>query len=107
MIIKIVWETRGGHIHCAVFQGKGEGFTWEKVGDLVFDHAGFTAFTYCMQGKGTFQLVGKPYEDGRARAFPPKPPEGEMDTAPCLVCKKPQAEHPDFQYCPTGLDGDN
>lgn len=62
-IIKIVWEHRGGHYHCDIFQGRGEGYTWQRTGSLVFDHDGFTAFTYCMQGKGTFILQGKAHAD--------------------------------------------
>lgn len=45
MQLKYVWRRMGGHIHVSVFQGKGEGFTWGKNGELVFDEAGWAAFS--------------------------------------------------------------
>lgn len=42
--IKIVHRLLGGHVHVDVYQGLGEGYTWEKCGSLIFDEKGFEAF---------------------------------------------------------------
>ena len=42
--IKVIHRLLGGHVHADVFQGQGEGFTWEKNGELIFDRKGFDAF---------------------------------------------------------------
>lgn len=36
MIMKIRYETLGGHIHCAVFTAPGRDRTFAKCGDLAF-----------------------------------------------------------------------
>ncbi len=35
----------GGHVHVAVYQGRGDNFTWERNGELIFDEVGWEAFT--------------------------------------------------------------
>lgn len=36
MIVKVIYEKKGGHYHCAVFTGRAMNQTFAKSGDLVF-----------------------------------------------------------------------
>lgn len=45
-MIRIRYRQLGGHVHCRVFTGRGEGFAWAKAGDLVFDETAWTADVY-------------------------------------------------------------
>jgi len=36
MVIRIRYETLGGHVHCRMFTAKAKNFTFTKNGELVF-----------------------------------------------------------------------
>jgi hypothetical protein len=45
MIFRLRFQQKGGHIHGRLFQATAPGHTWQKNGDLVFDEAGWGAFS--------------------------------------------------------------
>ena len=51
MIFRIRFQSRGGHVHCRMFQADAIGHTWQKNGDLVFDERGWVAFSVLMNGR--------------------------------------------------------
>lgn len=62
--IKIVWESSNGGkaIVCTLYENLANG-AWLYIGGLGMSADAFTAFTYCLQGKGTFILEGKKHAD--------------------------------------------
>lgn len=50
MIFKVIWEKRGGHIHCALFSAPALNMTYAKCGDFVVQDVEFDQLQRVMSG---------------------------------------------------------
>jgi len=72
MIFRLRFVQQGGHIHCRLFQATAPGHTWQKNGDLVFDEAGWRAFS---------ALIGGAIQQwGRIEMLPEDDPNEDKET---------------------------